>query len=128
MWPYGVWLRHVLCTCPATAAPVGRHTDPVTTRYAELVAALRAAVFDGAAAVTPAIRRAAGTGGSLPDPWAAYVAKVRDSSFRITDDDVDALKAAGCSEEEIFETTVAAATGAALHRLDIGLRAMDQGL
>ena len=105
---------------------VGRHTDPVTTRYTELVAALRAAVFEGEAAVAPAIRRAAGTGASVPDPWAAYVAKVRDSSFRITDDDVAALKAAGCSEKEIFEMTVAAATGAALHGLDIGLRAMDQ--
>jgi alkylhydroperoxidase family enzyme len=98
----------------------------MTTRYADLVAALREAVFDGAGAAGAALRRAAGTGAGLSDPWAAYVAKVRDASYRITDDDVAALKAVGCTEEEIFEMTVAAATGAALHRLDLGLRAMSR--
>ena len=85
-----------------------RHTDPVTTRYADLVGAQRTAVFDGTGAVDAALRRAAGTGAGLLDPWAAYVAKVRDASYRITDDDVDA------------------ATGAALYRLDLGLRAMNR--
>lgn len=98
----------------------------MTTRYADLVADLRAAVFDGAGTVDPTLRRAAGTGAGLPDLWAAYVAKVRDASYRITDDDVAALETAGCTEEEIFEMTVAAATGAALHRLDLGLRAMNR--
>jgi alkylhydroperoxidase/carboxymuconolactone decarboxylase family protein YurZ len=52
------------------------------------------------------------------------VGKVRDASYTITDHGVWALKAAGCTEEEIFEITVAAATGAALQRLDLGLRLM----
>lgn len=94
------------------------------SRYAGLVAALRAAVFDSAGEAAPALRTAAGTGRGLPEPWPAYVAKVREAAYRITDADVDALKAAGCTEEQIFEMTVAAATGAALHRLDAGLRAM----
>ena len=97
----------------------------MATRYAEMVVELRRAVFDGAGEVDPAIRRAAGAGAGLPELWAAYVAKVRDASYRITDDDVAALKATGRTEEEIFEMTVAAAIGAALHRLDLGLRAMD---
>ena len=96
----------------------------MTARYADLVAALRAAVFDGPGEVDPAIRRAVGTGAVVPEKWAAYVGKVRDASYKITDRDVSALKAAGCTEEEIFEITVAAATGAALQRLDLGLRAM----
>jgi len=103
----------------------GSILDSVTTRYAPLIAALRAAVFDDAAMVDPRIRGAAGAGASLPGPWAAYVAKVRDASYRITDDDVATLRATGCSEEEIFEMTVAAATGVALHRLSVGLRAMN---
>jgi alkylhydroperoxidase family enzyme len=49
---------------------------------------------------------------------------VRDASYRITDGDVAALEAAGHSQEEIFEITVAAATGAALHRLDRALAAL----
>ena len=61
---------------------------------------------------------------AVPETWSAYVSKVRDASYRITDDDVWALRGAGCTEEEIFEITVAAATGAALQRLDLGLRAM----
>ena len=88
---------------------------------------MRAAVFDGAGVVDPAIRRAAGAGAAVPEMWVAYVGKVRDASYRITDEDVSALKAAGCTEEEIFEITVAAATGAALQRLDLGLRAMHGG-
>jgi hypothetical protein len=97
----------------------------VTAHYADLIAALRTAVFDGAGAVDPAIRRAAGTGAAVPETWTEYVGKVRDASYRITDDDVSALKAAGFTEEAIFEITVAAATGAALQRLDLGLRAMN---
>ena len=98
----------------------------MTARYADLVAVLRAAVFDGPGVVDPPLRRAAGSGADLPQPWAAYVAKVRDASYRITDDDVAVLTAAGCTEEEIFDITVAAATGAALRRLDLGLRAMNR--
>jgi hypothetical protein len=97
----------------------------VTSRHAELVAALRSAVFDAEGEVDPALRRAAGSGRTVPEIWAAYVGKVRDASYRITDHDVSALKDAGCSEEQIFEMTVAAATGAALQRLDLGLRSMN---
>ncbi len=96
----------------------------MSTRYAALVAAVRAAVFESAGAADPAVREAAGAGGELPEPWPSYVAKVREASYRITDDDIAALRAAGCIEEQIFEVTVAAATGAALHRLEAGLRAM----
>ncbi len=98
----------------------------MTARYTDLVAVLRAAVFDGPGVVDPPLRLAAATGTDLPKRWAAYVAKVRDASHRITDDDVAVLAAAGCAEEEIFEITVAAATGAALERLDLGLRAMSR--
>ena len=42
----------------------------------------------------------------------------------MTDGDVDGLRAAGYSEDEIFELTVAAAYGAARKRLDAGLAAM----
>ena len=99
-------------------------TDLVTSRYDDLVTALRQAVFESAGEVEPAVRQAAGTGVDVPAPWTAYVAKVRDASYRITDADLAALKGAGCTEEQIFEVTVAAAQGAALHRLDVGLRAM----
>ncbi len=42
----------------------------------------------------------------------------------MTDADVEALKAAGLSEDEIFEATVAAAVGAGLARFEAGLRTL----
>jgi hypothetical protein len=71
------------------------------------------------------MRRAAGGEGSLDDPVAqAYVEKVRTCANQITDGDLDGLRAAGWSEDRIFELSIAAATGAARHRLDAALAAM----
>lgn len=97
--------------------------DEVVVHHADLVAALRRAVFESAGETDPALRQAVGAGDPVDPVWAAYAEKVRTSSHRITDADVAALVAAGRTEVEIFEVTVAAATGAALQRLDAGLRA-----
>lgn len=48
----------------------------------------------------------------------AYLAKVRDRAYTVVDADVDALKDAGFSEDEIFEQTVAVALSEGLRRLD----------
>jgi hypothetical protein len=48
----------------------------------------------------------------------AYLHKVRTRAYSVTDSDVEQLKAAGLSEDEIFEQTVAAAIGEGLRRLD----------
>ena len=53
-----------------------------------------------------------------PDAMASYLAKVRERAYTVTDADVEALKAAGLSEDEIFEQTVAAAIAQGLRRLD----------
>jgi alkylhydroperoxidase family enzyme len=47
-----------------------------------------------------------------------YLEKVHLHAYRVTDEDVAALKAAGISEDEIFEQTVAAAIAEGLRRLD----------
>ena len=49
---------------------------------------------------------------------AAYLEKVRTRAYTVTDADVENLKAAGLSEDEIFEQTVAAAISEGLRRLD----------
>lgn len=56
--------------------------------------------------------------GVPPREMDAYLTKVRDRAYTITDADVDALKDAGLSEDEIFEATVAVAIGEGLRRLD----------
>jgi len=43
---------------------------------------------------------------------------VRTRAYAVTDGDVEALKAAGLSEDEIFEQTVAVAIAEGLRRLD----------
>jgi alkylhydroperoxidase family enzyme len=48
----------------------------------------------------------------------AYLEKVRTRAYTVTDADVEQLKEAGLSEDEIFEQTVAAAISEGLRRLD----------
>ena len=61
---------------------------------------------------------------SLPAPLGAWVEKVARHAYKTTDEDVDLLKRAGYSEDEIFEATVATALGAGLARLERGLAAL----
>ena len=64
------------------------------TRYDELIARVRAAAEPERVA---------------PTVLSAYLEKVRLYAYKVTDRDVDELKAAGFSEDEIFEQTVSAA-------------------
>ena len=57
----------------------------------------------------------------LPNDLRAYVRKVAEHAYRITDEDVEALQRAGYTEDAIFEITAAAALGAAIMRLERGL-------
>ncbi|CAN5344418.1 hypothetical protein BH18ACT12_BH18ACT12_14810 [soil metagenome] len=75
-------------------------------RYAELIARLR----EAAQPDRPA-----------PDEMRTYLEKVRLNAYKVTDRDIEELKAAGFSEDEIFEQTVATAVAAGLERLDAGL-------
>ena len=97
-------------------------------RHERLVGNVRTAVFDSPGRTDTAARRAAASGELSDAPWADYAAKVRDSSYRVTDADIADLKSAGLSEDEIFEITVAAAVGAGLRSLYAGLRALEQRL
>jgi alkylhydroperoxidase family enzyme len=68
---------------------------------------------------------AAGRSADIPDDLRPYVDKVAQHAYKVTDADVDALRAAGYTEDAIFELTLAAALGAAQARLDAGLTALD---
>jgi alkylhydroperoxidase family enzyme len=59
----------------------------------------------------------ASTAAAAPE-LASYLEKVRTRAYTVTDADVERLKAAGLSEDEIFEQTVAAAISEGLRRLD----------
>ena len=53
-----------------------------------------------------------------------FLEGVRAHAYRITDRDVDALREAGFSEDEIFEQAVAVAVSEGLRRYEAGLRAL----
>jgi alkylhydroperoxidase family enzyme len=80
-----------------------------TTRYDALVERLREA--------------------AQPDRQAApelapYLDKVRRNAYKVTDEDVQALKEAGLSEDVIFEETVSVAVAAGLMRLEAALEVL----
>ena len=67
------------------------------------------------------LRQAAQPDRPAPPELEPYLDKVRNEAYKVKDDDVQALKDAGFSDDEIFEQTVSAAVGAGLHRLERGL-------
>ena len=79
------------------------------TRYDELIAELRATARPDRPA---------------PPELAPYLEKVRLHAYQVTDADVQRLKDAGFTEDEIFEHTVSAAVAAGLERLEAGLAAL----
>ncbi len=52
----------------------------------------------------------------------SYLGKVRARAYTVTDRDVDELRSAGLSEDEIFEATVSVACAEGLRRLDAATR------
>ena len=70
------------------------------------------------------LRKASRPERPAPLEFAPYLEKVRLHAYRVTDADVQALKDAGYSEDEIFEHTVSAAVAAGLARLEAGLGAL----
>ena len=59
-----------------------------------------------------------------PHDFEVYLEKVRRHAYSITDQDVQALKDAGYSEDEIFEHTVSTAVAAGIERLNAGLETL----
>ena len=55
---------------------------------------------------------------AAPEEMSAYLAKVREHAYKVTDADVESLTASGLSEDVIFEQTVGAALRQGLRRLD----------
>jgi alkylhydroperoxidase family enzyme len=66
---------------------------------------------------------AAGTP-AAPGEMEAYLAKVHERAYTVTDAEVETLKAAGVDEDTIFEQTVAAAIAEGLRRLDAATEAI----
>jgi alkylhydroperoxidase family enzyme len=60
----------------------------------------------------------------VPQALTTFVDRIAQHAYRVTDDDVVAVRQAGYSEQAIFEITTSAALGAGLARLERGLAAL----
>ena len=98
--------------------------DPAADQQVRLRDAVRhmaAAVLDGEGATAVEDRHAA-FAGRADDAAASHdVGLVRSHPARVTDADIEHLRAAGLDDDAIFELTVAAALGAGMDRLPAGL-------
>ena len=74
--------------------------------------------FDG---LIDDLRRASRPERAVPEVARTYAEKVRRDATTVDDGDVETLIAAGLSEDEVFELTVAGAVNAGLDRLTAAL-------
>lgn len=93
-------------------------------RYESLIAACVRAATVGAASLSADIRRTLFAKLEGPSALAAFARKISDNAPSVRQSDIDALRAAGHSEDEIFEAGVIASMHAAQKRLDAGLAAL----
>jgi alkylhydroperoxidase family enzyme len=111
----------------------------MNTRHAAHVQRLVEAVLGGPGDTDLALRRAIEAWSAqlgrrpdaevneIPAELTAYVTKVALHAYKTRDEDIEALRNAGYSEDAIFEITLSAAIGAGIARLEHGLTALKGG-
>lgn len=90
--------------------------DAVLGERGETDLSLRRAVLD----------RARSGEGQVPEALREFVDKVCERPWTVSDEDFTRLRAAGYSEDQLYELTLACALGAGLERFDAGLRALEE--
>lgn len=71
-------------------------------------------------------RRAAFANADVPAAARALIDKITRTAWKVTDEDVAAAKAAGVSEDQLFELCVCAAMGQSTRQLDAAMAALDE--
>ncbi|HEX2179821.1 MAG TPA: hypothetical protein VHL54_09955 [Actinomycetota bacterium] len=93
--------------------------------YRSALEALRRSILDTRGSLPTEIRRRIYDAEPVDQPLSDYAARVRTESTSLTEADIESLKVQGCTEDEIFEATLAAALGAADRTLQAGLAALE---
>jgi hypothetical protein len=102
----------------------------MTHDHAALVERLRRATLEGAAETPAALRaavaeRAAG-GAPIAQPYDALARQIGEAAYRVTDAQVDAVRAIAGTERATFEIVAAATLGAGLARWRAGMAALEE--
>ena len=82
-------------------------------------------VLEGAGKTSSSERRAAFHNSCLTGPLCALVDKVVRQAYRVTDEDINAARVSGLSEDQVFEVVVCAAIGQATRQCDTALAALE---
>jgi uncharacterized protein (UPF0210 family) len=94
------------------------------SEIAQLQRELVARVLEGDGEAAPELRRAAFENAGVGEPIQTLIEKVAECSYEVTDGDIAAVRAAGLSEDEIFEIVVCAAVGQASRQYASALAAL----
>jgi alkylhydroperoxidase family enzyme len=87
--------------------------------------ALVARILDGPGKASTTQRHAAFDNARLPAPVSRLVEKVVRHAYKVTDEDIAAVRAAGFTEDQIFELVVCAAIGQATRQYEAALAAVE---
>ena len=94
------------------------------SNIAQARTALVARILEGDGESPRVQRRAAFDNGELATPLNKLIDKVTKHAYRVTDEDIAAVKASGLSDDQIFEMVVCAAIGQAGRQYDQALGAL----
>ena len=90
-------------------------------RHADLLKKLEKAIAETKGELDATTRRDLLAGKPIAGKLGSFAIKVAQNATTITEAHVRALLDAGCTEDEVFECVLAAATGAGIERLRVGL-------
>jgi hypothetical protein len=90
--------------------------------------AVVARILEGDGRASHAQRRAAFENAALAEPQRTLIDKVAKHAYKVTDEDIAAVRASGLSEDQIFEMVVCAAIGQATRQYDSALAALDAAI
>jgi hypothetical protein len=94
-------------------------------RQARKVLASR--ILEGDGKASPSERRAAFNNSGLAGPLDALADKVARHAYRVTDEDINAARVSGVSEDQVFEIVLCAAIGQATRQYEAALAAAATG-
>jgi alkylhydroperoxidase family enzyme len=95
-----------------------------STKKRAMHKALVACLLDVDAMASQAQRRAAFDNAGLDAPLSTLIDKVAMQAYKVTDEEIAAVKASGLSEDQIYELVVCAAVGQATRQYDTALAAL----
>ena len=87
--------------------------------------ALLSRILEGEGRASHSERKAAFNNSVVAAPLSTLVDKVARHAYRVTDEDIAAVRESGFSEDQIFEIVVCAAIGQATRQYDAALAALE---